>query len=141
MRILSVSYYVYIARILHVFNIIDTKKASLLWPLVKLTSVMGIVSIIMKHICNEQVWNANYIKCFILPITEGFDKRYHIFVDLFAILFKLHLLRNYPRNNRFTPLSIVFFLGYCIFGFYNGGVDVAAEFLPRNGTLRWRGGF
>ena len=130
MRILSPSYYVYIARILNVLKIIDTDTASLLWPLVKLTSVMGIVSIIMKHLCNERVWNANYIKCFILPITEGFDEKYHIFVDLFAILFKLHLLRNYPRNNRFTLLSIVFFLSYCIFGFHNGGIDVATEIIP-----------
>ena len=130
MRILSASYYVYIARILNVFNIIDAYTASLLWPLVKITSILGIVTIIIKHICNERVWNANYMKCFILPITEGIDEEYHDYVDLFAIAFKMHLLRNYPRNEKYPLLSFLFFTCYCLFGFYNGGIDVAAEILP-----------
>ena len=130
MRILSPSYYVYIARILSVFKIIDADTASLLWPLVKITSIMGIVSIIMKHLCNERVWNANYMKCFILPITEGIDEEYHNYVDLFAIAFKIHLLRNYPRNEKYSLLSFLFFICYCLFGFHNGGIDIATEVLP-----------
>ena len=124
MKILSPSYYAYIIRMLQVLNLINTRTASLFWPLVKITAILGIISVLLKYVCYSgyQIWELSYLKSFYLPITDNTPTEYMIYADIFSVFLKLHLLKHFPPNDKYALHSLLFFVCYVIFGLGNSNI-------------------
>ena len=115
LRPISPSWFAYIIRMLHILKIINTDTASFFWPFVQITSIIGIILIIGKWMTlNSNNTSKNYQKYFYLPITEEFPK-HKTLVDLFAIAYKIHLLQNFPKNNKYKKNNLLFFFLYAAF--------------------------
>ena len=115
LRPISPSWFAYIIRMLHILKIINTDTASFFWPFVQITSIIGIILIIGKWMTlNSNNISKNYQKYFYVPITEELPKHKKL-VDLFAIAYKINLLQNFPKNNKYKKNNLLFFFLYATF--------------------------
>ena len=101
MKLPSPSFIAYIVHFMLVLGIIDAAQASYFWPLVQITSIFGIIIIAIV----SPRFNDFYFGIF---SKHGVGT----FVDYLAILYKIYLLGNFPKNNTFFKENVALLLLY-----------------------------
>ncbi len=115
MKFITPSYLAYLIRILEVTGFISTKTAALAWPYVLVTSILGVVLILIRW--SAPKYNNIYSKYFSLPLIELFPENVFL-VEIFFIFYKIHLLLNFPQNYKYTLHLIFFLVFYCAIPYY-----------------------
>lgn len=113
MKLLSPSFIPFFIHVFYLFGMISKTRASYFWPLSQITSLLGLVLILLINVSND--FYEFYFSIFAAP---GIDKN-RTFFEFVAILYKIYALRNYPRNNDYIINNYLLLFVYSCFAMLN----------------------
>lgn len=116
MRLVSPSYIGYFVWFLYNFGLISYSKASVIWPYIQSTCILGAAMIIVPFFLSEKFQDQScsvYSRVFYLPIHESFPGNDDI-INITQLVTKTIVYNTFPKNRRFFWASNMFLGVYAL---------------------------
>ena len=116
MRLVSPSYLGYAVWFMYKCGLIKTDRASMVWPYIESTCILGAILIIAPVFLSVRAQERScemYSSVFYLPIHESFPGNDDV-INMTQLVTKTVVYRSFPMNRRFFWMSNLFLGGYAL---------------------------